>query len=339
MEVINDAGIGGIDSLFGMTTGRASDPSVRQLRLFIALSEELHFGRAAQRLFISQPVLSRQVRALEETLGLTLLKRSTRRVELTTAGEAVLHHARVMVDAADGLLQAARQAGALSARVVLGAYVTALPVFRTIVEYARERHPGLEVELRDVGFVDQTSALLEGRADAVLCFGPVPPGIQAMEVAPEPRLVCLPDAHPLAARDRVTLADLAGLPVIGLAESIPQAWRDYWAAAPRPDGSSVRYTGHGTTTIEGIVSAVGLGQGIAFVAGAAGELFPRPGIRYLEVTDLPPADAILTWAASRRDEPGVVAIRSVVRQVCATAAVRRSGARWWDTPAPPGRQP
>ncbi|MGW5343485.1 LysR family transcriptional regulator [Streptomyces sp. NPDC004050] len=317
-----------------MTMGRASDPSVRQLRLFIALSEELHFGRAAQRLFISQPVLSRQVRALEETLGLTLLRRSTRRVELTTAGEVLLHHARVTVDAADELLQAARQAGTLSGRVVLGAYVTALPVFRTIVGHARERHPGLEVELRDVGFADQTPALLEGQADAVLCFGPVPPGVQAMEVAREPRLVCLPDAHPLAARSRVALADLAGLPVIGLAESIPQAWRTYWAADPRPDGSNVRYTGHGAATVESIIAAVGLGQGIAFAGGATGELFPRPGIRYLEVTDLPPCSAILAWAASRRDEPGVVAIRSVVRQVCATAAVRRQGARWWDTPPP-----
>ncbi|MEU8432744.1 LysR substrate-binding domain-containing protein [Streptomyces sp. NPDC029216] len=318
-----------------MTRGRASDPSPRQLRLLIVLSEELHFGRAAQRLFISQPVFSRQIRALEETLGLTLVKRSTRRVELTAAGEVLLPHARAVVDAADELRQAAESAGrvgALSGRLILGAYVTALPVIRTIVEHARERHPGLEVELSDIGFVDQAQALLEGRADAVLCFGPVPPGIQAMEVAPEPRLVCLPDTHPLAARDRVTLADLAGLPVIGLADRLPQAWRDYWAADPRPDGSTVRYTDHGATTMEGIVSAVGLGQGIAFVAGAAGELFPRPGIRYLEVVDLPPSSALLTWAASRRDEPGLAAIRGVVREVCATAAVARLGSRWWDTP-------
>ncbi|MEU2393471.1 LysR substrate-binding domain-containing protein [Streptomyces sp. NPDC007369] len=325
-----------------MTRGRASDPSPRQLRLLIVLAEELHFGRAAQRLFISQPVLSRQIRALEETLGLTLVERSTRRVELTAAGEDLLPHARAMVEAADELRRAAEaagRAGALSARLVLGAYVTALPVIRTIVEYAHERHPGLEVELRDVGFVDQTQALLEGWADAVLCFGPVPPGIQAMELAAEPRIVCLPAGHPLAARDRVTLADLAGLPVIGLAESLPRAWRDYWAADPRPDGSAVRYTDHGATTIESIVAAVGLGQGISFTAGAAGELFPRPGIRYLEVADLSPAGALLTWAASRRDEPGLVALRGVVREVCATPAVARLGARWWDTPARPSAGP
>ncbi|GHG68846.1 LysR family transcriptional regulator [Streptomyces griseocarneus] len=316
-----------------MTRGNAPDPSVHQLRLLLVLSEELHFGRAAHRLFISQPTLSRHIQALEATLGVALVERSTRRVELTAAGEALLPHVRATVEAADGLRQAAgfaARASELSGRLVLGAYVTALPVIRTIVERIHERHPGLEVELCEVGFDDQAHALLEGRADAVLCFGPVPPGLQAMEVAAEPRLVCLPDTHPLAYRDRVTLNELSDLPTISLAERIPRMWRDYWAADPRPDGTAVRYTDHNAASLEAIVSAVGLGQGVAFVAGTASDLFPRPGIRYVEVTDLPPCSAILAWSAARRDEAALVALRGVVRETCAAGVAAGPDARWWD---------
>ncbi|MEU1376939.1 LysR family transcriptional regulator [Streptomyces triculaminicus] len=318
-----------------MARGNASHPSVYQLKLLLILSEELHFGRAAQRLFISQPTLSRHIQSLEAALGLACVERSTRRVEITAAGKALLPHVRAVVDAAEELRKAAEsatRANALSGRLVLGAYVTALPVIRILVERVRERHPGLEVELCEVGFDDQVPALLEGRADAVLCFGPVPPGLQAMEVATEPRLVCLPDTHPLAYRDQVTLAELSDLPIISLAESIPPMWRDYWAADPRPDGTAIRYTGHHATSLEAIVSAVGLGQGVAFVAGTVSALFPRPGIRYIEVADLSRCSAVLAWSAARRDEAALVALRSVVREVCAATAAAGPAARWWDTP-------
>ncbi|GHG81424.1 LysR family transcriptional regulator [Streptomyces griseocarneus] len=320
-----------------MAKGSASDPSVRQLRLLLVLSEELHFGRAAQRLFISQPALSRQIQALEERLGLTLVERSTRRVELTPAGEAVLPHARAMVDAADGLREAvesARRTRTLSGRTVLGAYAVALPVIGAIVQRMRALHPDLQVELREVTFAEQAQVLLEGRVDAVLCFGPVPAGLQSLEVATQPRLVCLPDGHPLARRDRVTIAELAGIPLINVPDHVPRVYRDFWSVDPRPDGSPVLATDHRATTLDTMMSAVCLGQGITFAAADVRELMPRPGISYVDVVDLSPCSVILAWAAARREVPAIVALRGVVREVCGATAAAGPNARWWDTPAP-----
>lgn len=314
-----------------------SDPSVHQVRLFLVLAEELHFGRAAGRLYISQPAFSRQIRRLEEHLGITLVERSTRRVQITAAGQALLPGMRALVEASDALRSAALdELRTVSGRVVLGSYITALPVVTELVALLHKRHPGLDVELREVDFVAQASALLDGSADAVLCYGPVPPGIQTLCLATEPQVVCLPEAHPLADRTSVSLAELAETPVVGLAPAVHQEWRDFWAADPRPDGTPVSYSDHAATTFESSVSAVSRGHGIRFVSAACRELFPRPGIRYVDVSDAPPCTAVLAWAASRRDTPGVVALRRAAAET-AGAAPGAPDPRWWHTGYEGGR--
>ncbi|MFB9392494.1 LysR family transcriptional regulator [Streptomyces coeruleoprunus] len=283
---------------------------MHQLRLFLVLADELHFGRAARRLYISQPAFSRQIGRLEEHLGVGLVERSTRRVQLTAAGQALLPKVRAVVEAADALHEAVREQGrAVTGRVVLGCYVTALPVITELVSLVGRRHPGLDVELREVDFVEQAGALLDGRADAVLCYAPVPPGVQTLVMGREPQAVCLPDDHPLAGRPSVSLRDLAGLPVVGLAPAVHREWRDFWAADPRPDGTPVTYTGHAAATFEASISAVSRGHGIRLVSAACRELFPRPGIAYVDVADAPVCTAVLAWAAARRDTPGVRALR------------------------------
>ncbi|MGX5185865.1 LysR family transcriptional regulator [Streptomyces avermitilis] len=308
-----------------------SDPSVHQLRLFLMLAEELHFGRAAQRLYISQPAFSRQIKRLEEQLGLTLVQRSTRRVQITMAGENLLPRIRALVEAADALRQAASEhARSVTGRVVLGSYITALPVVTELVAVLRRRHPALNVALREVDFVEQVGALTDGSVDAVLCYGPVPPGIQALRLATEPQAVCLPDSHPLATRTAVSLAELADLPVVGLAASVHREWRKFWAADPRPDGTPVAYTDDAASTFESSVSAVSRGHGIRFVSVACRELFPRPGIRYVDVIDAPPCTALLAWSAERRDAPGVVALRRAAADM-AVSMSDSPDSHWWHT--------
>ncbi|WP_149181915.1 LysR substrate-binding domain-containing protein [Streptomyces sp. TRM49041] len=318
----------------------ASDPSLRQLRLLLVLAEELHFGRAARRVYISQPALSRQIRRLEEQLGVALLERSTRRVRLTAAGEALLPRVRDLVAAADGLRRSVReQRRAVSGRVVLGCYVTALPVIGALVERFGRDRPGLEVELREVDFVEQFGALLDGRVDAVLCYGPVPEGVQSLHLATEPVVVCVAEGHPVAGRPSVTSADLAGVPVVGLSPEVPRGWRDFWAADPRPDGSHVSYTAHTATTFEGGLAAVARGEGVRLVSASCRELFPRPGIRYVDVRDAPECAAVLAWAGARRDSPGVVALRRAAAELVADtpdgAPDSAPDARWWER-LPPG---
>ncbi|MDH2387949.1 MULTISPECIES: LysR family transcriptional regulator [Streptomyces] len=308
-----------------------SDPSMRQLRLLLVLAEELHFGRAAERLYISQPALSRQLRRLEEQWGVALLERSTRRVRLTAAGEALLPRVREAVGAAEALRNAVReQERSLSGRLVLGCYVTALPVIRALLERVEERHPGLETALREVDFTEQFGALLDGRVDAVLCYGPAPRGVQSLRLATEPVVACLTDGHRLAGRRSVTLAELARVPVVGLSPAVPDGWRAFWAADPRPDGAPVAYTAHTATTFEGGLAAVAQGAGLRLVSASCRELFPRPGIRYVDVSDAPPCAALLAWAAARRDAPGVVALRRAATELAAQAAGDGPDARWWD---------
>ncbi|MFF8289491.1 LysR family transcriptional regulator [Streptomyces sp. NPDC016309] len=304
---------------------------MRQSRCLLVLAEELHFGRAAARLHISQPALSRAIRRLEDDLGVVLLERSTRRVRLTGAGEALLPRVRSLVTAADELRAEARvRARTLGGRVVLGCYVTALPVVTALAERVRAARPGLEVVLREVDLVEQTAALLDGRVDAVLAYAPVPAGVQALTLATERQVVCLWEGHPLAGRPSVSLAELAGLPVVGSSPLVAPVWRDFWAADPRPDGTPVAYTGHGTRTFEAGISAVAQRCGIRFVSAACRELFPRPGVRYVDVADAPLCTAVLAWSSARRDTPEVAALRRA-----AGGMVGRGGTdpnpRWWQT--------
>jgi DNA-binding transcriptional LysR family regulator len=214
--------------------------------------------------------------------------------------------------------------------VVLGCYVTALPVITALAERLRERHPGLDVVLREVDFVEQTAALLDGRVDAVLAYAPMPPGIQTLPLATERQVVCLREGHPLAGRASVPLAELAGLPVIGSSPGVARVWRDFWAVDPRPDGTPVTYSGHGATTFEAGISAVVQGHGIRFVSASCRELFPRPGIRYVDVPDAPACTAVLAWSSARRDTPEVAALRRAMGGMVGIGG-SDPNPRWWHT--------
>ncbi|MCP9958037.1 LysR family transcriptional regulator [Streptomyces sudanensis] len=307
--------------------------------MFLALAEELHFGRAADRVFVSQPALSRQIRALEELLGVALVERSTRRVRLTGAGQALLPSVRAAVRAADALREAAREASRHDTdRLVLGSYLSALPALRILFDALR-RHDGAPVvEWRDVDNVGQVRALLDGGVDAVVCYAPVPDGVRTLRLGTEERYVCLPGSHPLADRAEVALAELDGLPVIGFSPALNPEWRAFWAADPRPGGAPVAYTSHAVTTLEACITHVGLGHGIRFIPASCRQLMPRPGIRYVAVSDLPPCHAVLAWSASRPAPPALAALLRVLRARTRTTAVgcRPDGTPgwWWETTAP-----
>ncbi|MGW7367944.1 LysR family transcriptional regulator [Streptomyces sp. NPDC054841] len=311
-----------------------TDPSTHQLRLLLALAEELHFGRAAKRVFISQPAFSRQIRALEEHLGVALVERSTRRVELTPSGKALLPRVRAVVDAVDDLQGAAEgEAHAHSGRVVLGSYLTALPALRILLDQLRERSPGPDVEWRAVDYVEQVSLLVDGQVDAVICYGPLPEGIHTLRLGTEERFVCMPETHPLAEHESLTLADLAGLPVIGFSPRVDPEYRAFWAADPRPDGTPVRYTDHTATNLESYVALASLGHGIRFISESCLHLMRRPGVRFITVTDLPLCTAVLAWPASRPLSPAFSSLLRLLRAHARTTdpdTLRRTNRRWWN---------
>ncbi|WP_143658156.1 LysR substrate-binding domain-containing protein [Embleya scabrispora] len=186
-------------------------------------------------------------------------------------------------------------------RLVLGSFEAqlALPHVRALISGARERHPGVVVEVRHLDFVGQTAALLSGEVDVVLCYLPVAPGIRAEPLVVEPRVACVAAADPLAACSEVAFADLADRTVVSVDPRVPREWRDFWAVDPRPDGGRVVYSDDRVSNVEALFAAVSAGNGIAFLPAAGRRLYPRPGIAYVDVTGLPPCTAGVAWIPDR----------------------------------------
>jgi DNA-binding transcriptional LysR family regulator len=208
---------------------------VRQLRYFVAVAEELHFGRAASRLHIAQPALSQQIRILERELGVQLLERSHRSVALTDAGARLVVEARSVLARFDEAVEVMGRVrdgsvGSLRVGVFPGPLRTVLP---PVLVELRRRRPDVEVETRFVQ--EQPAALLDGRLDLALMpsfgqMGVVPP--LAEKVVGRERLgIAVPAAHSLARKQLLGATDLAGLPFVFMArESGPDVYDTVLAA-------------------------------------------------------------------------------------------------------------
>ncbi|MFC7840659.1 LysR family transcriptional regulator [Streptomyces sp. NPDC057382] len=306
--------------------GSGAEPSIHQLRLFLVLGETRHFGRAAASLFISQSALSQQIRGLENRLGVRLFDRTNRTVDLTDAGRTLLPVARAAVDAMVQLRRTAQaQVRRLSGRLVVGTVgaEAAMPYTHAVLRALREdHHPQLTVDLVTLNAHRFAAALEQREVDVVFLRPPVPEGIELHRLAGEPRVACLPADDPLAALPGITLAQLAGRPVVDWPAPTPREWRDFWAADPRPDGSPVRY-GPVVTDMETLLHTVARGEAMCFLPAAARDLFPRPGVRYVDVRDLPRSTAALAWLTERRDEPAVAAARHAARAATGGVGFRR----------------
>ncbi|MDT3398598.1 LysR family transcriptional regulator [Streptomyces sp. B1866] len=312
-----------------MSAGREPDagalasmePSPHQLRMFLVLSEELHFGRAATRLFITQAALSQQLRALERRLGVRLIERDRRTTGLTPAGQALLPQMRTAVEAMSQLRRSAQaQLRQCAGELVVGAIAAemATPHTRAVLDALRRECPGISVRVVGLDFAEHMTALGRQDADVVFLRPPVPEGIETLHLATEPRVACLSADDPLAALPRLTLDQLAGHPVVDMPPGVPRAWWDFWAVDPRPDGSPVRY-GPVVTDMESLLHTIAQGQAMCFLPAAARDLFPRPGVRYVEVAGLPPCTAAMAWLAANRAQPTIAAIRRVARASYARA--------------------
>ncbi|MGH3905392.1 MAG: LysR family transcriptional regulator [Pseudonocardiaceae bacterium] len=282
------------------------------MRLFLVLAQELHFGWAAMRLFITQSALSRQIRALEGHLGVTLVERTSRTVALTAAGQALLPEAREVVAAMSRLRHAANvQARQASGHLVIGSIgaEAAMPYSHAIL-VDLQRNPDITIEIRNLNFIDHIQALTRGDVDVVFLRPPVPAGIQTLHLATEPRVACLSADDALADEPHLTLAQLADRPVPDVPADVPRVWWDHWIVNPRPDGSPMRY-GPVVTDMETLLHVVACGQAIIFLPAAARHMFPRPGVRYVDVIDIPPSAAALAWLPKNRNRPTIAAVREI----------------------------
>lgn len=181
------------------------------------LAETLHFGRAASRLGIAQPPLSRQIRDLEEQVGATLFYRGTRGVSLTDAGVAFAQRAAQIVAAADEAVFEAREAGqGRTGRIVIGfVHSLAYSLLPRVLPGFRQKHPGIAVSLREVTVADKESALLSGQIDTGIYRPTVRhPEIATLPIFEEGFVLALPSGHPLARKRRVSVHSLRDQPLI-----------------------------------------------------------------------------------------------------------------------------
>jgi DNA-binding transcriptional LysR family regulator len=277
----------------------------RDLRYFVAVAEELHFTRAAERLFVSQPALSKQIRMLERQLGAPLFERDRQGVRLTPVGTALLPHARDVLarwSAAEDAV--ARAAAKQQATLVVGMSTSPgrgglLPAIRSRFTDA---HPHARIKLRQIGWEDATAGLADGTCDAAYVWLPLtdPDRYRWLVVATEPRLVALPETHPLAGRETVDFADLLDEPFLALPESTGEL-RDYWLALDARGGRPARIGAEIASTEETYEALVD-GRGVCLVATGNAPLLTLGGVVTRPVRGVSPSRLALAWRADDHRE-------------------------------------
>lgn len=278
---------------------------LRQLQYFVAVAEEMHFNHAAERLHIAQPALSQQIRRLEHELKVTLLMRTTRRVELTDAGRVLLTEARRVLADADHARAAVAytadgQAGLLRIGFVSSAAVRIMPA---LVPAMQQNWPRVHLQLREITTDRQVEQILEGRLDVgIVREIDAPAQIVAQLLSKEPLVLAVPTAHPLASRRRVRLAELAGEHFVVFPRHQVSRLYDHIAALCHHAGVRFEIAQEALQfpTILGLVAA---NTGIAIVPDALRALH-LPGLRYLAIIDKEAYSTVsLISAVDRRNTP------------------------------------
>lgn len=281
-----------------------------QLHAFAVLAEELHFGRAAERLGVAQPPLSRQIRRLEERVGHRLLVRRPGRISLTEAGRELLPAARRALEEVETGLRAARLAGSgLSGRLRIGfAASLATTVLPGVLRAFRDRCPEVELEIREMTTAPQTAALLAGAIDVGLMREPPDePGLAVRPVLSEGFVAVLPAAHPLAARRTVPLRELAGEPFVLLPRDAGPTVHDRITAVCRAAGFEPR-PGQRAVEWQTVCALVAAGLGVSLAPESVRRL--RLAGVACRRTDHPEARTTVA-VCHRRGEPGPLVARFV----------------------------
>ncbi|AEM81142.1 LysR family transcriptional regulator [Streptomyces violaceusniger] len=257
----------------------------RELEYFIAVADELHFGRAAARLSIAQPALSKAIRRIETRLGVPLFLRSSRHVELTPAGEALQEHGRHALNAVAAAVRSARRAVDTQAhlRLVLKPGGDAGLLSGILAEYAHQPD-ARRVDILFSGPADRTDFLLDGRADVGLLYVPFDDldGLDHETLHAEERVAIVPSAHRLAGLASVRMADLEG-------ETLPR-----WKGVPGGDG-----TGPEVADVVQLLQMIKVSRMIGVLPRSLVEPLP-PGLVGVPVSDAPLSRLVLAWKEQDR---------------------------------------
>jgi DNA-binding transcriptional LysR family regulator len=290
------------------------DVETRELRYFVAVAEERHFGRAALRLGMAQPPLSRAIRQLEERIGVRLFDRDRRGVQLTDAGSALLREAPSALDAVRAAVRRARRAGAPVRRLVLATKAGSSHEFLQALLDAHASEPGavpVEVELCEIG--EQAGLLLDGTADVAVMHRPFDDftGIESVDLYSEPQVAIVPASHQLARRRSLTMAEVSSVPDLPMARWPLADWS--YPPGPGPEVHSQSQ----------LAQLVALGRTLLVIPRSS-RAWQWPEHVAVPVLDAPVATTVLGWPAGRRSAEVAGLVETGLR--IGTAAAERATA-------------
>ncbi|GIL26212.1 LysR family transcriptional regulator [Actinocatenispora comari] len=263
------------------------DLDLRKLRYFVTVADRLHFGRAAEELHIAQPVLSRQIRALEHDLGVSLFSRDRHGVELTAAGRQLLADAGPLLASTHAVRRRVSAAATGTRRLMVG-FRAGIPVIPATRAFEKQ-HPDVLVDVRRIEGDDQAAMLLDGRIDIGYVRLPIDEaGLRIIPLYAEPRMAVLPAGHRFAGKDEITEADLAGESLI---------WHGDQGA--QPTKLPFRNAGYPVRGVDETLEHVAAGRGISFLARSASVFYSHPDVVYVPVPELAPDQVCLAVTASQ----------------------------------------
>ncbi|GHC42865.1 LysR family transcriptional regulator [Streptomyces flavofungini] len=290
---------------------------VRELECFLALAEELHFGRAGERLYVSQSRVSQLLAALEQRIGARLVERTSRRVRLTPLGERFHAELRPAYAELSGVVERAREsARGVAGRIRIGFQGTADARLMEAITTFQKQHPGCVTEIAEVPFADPFGAVRAGEVDAAIVLLPVaePELVLGPLFSRQQQTVAVSVRHPFASRPSLTPADLADTPLISATAPAPAYWREAQApsAVPAP---AVR-------TLQEGLTLVAADRGAMLLCRPTAEYHGRRDVAFVPVTGVPDSVLGLVWHRDGETER----VRAFARAVAAAGDVAASAA-------------
>jgi DNA-binding transcriptional LysR family regulator len=280
------------------TSAKHFGVTLRQLRYFAVLGEELNYHRAAERLFITQPGLSSAIKQLERHFGVLLFTRNTHEVALTEIGAEWLPRVQTALDGVTDSLDFLDTLSRGRRRIRLGYLIgTGADLLFRLIRHFESAHHEIVIEPMEFDFSDPTAGLADGTTEVAIIRPPVDLKQHRMLVLDsEDWVACLPRDHPLAGRSEVDILELLEDPIV-VAPSSAGRWRDYWTALDVRNGREPTIAGV-AATYEAETTMIARGLGISFTSTSVARFYERPGIVYIPITGRPAIHTALAWNPS-----------------------------------------
>ncbi|MEU2038293.1 LysR family transcriptional regulator [Nocardia niwae] len=289
---------------------------VRELEAFLALAEELHFGRAGERLYVSQSRVSQLLRALERRIGGRLVERTSRSVRLTPLGVDFLAELRPAYAALRATVDGARAAArGLDGRLRLGFQGAGNDHLMAAVELFQRWHPDCSAELVEIPLADPFGPVRRDEVDAAVVLLPMgePDLVLGAVFAGQRQTLAVASSHPVAGRAALSVEDVAEFPLIGVRAPAPEYWRRAQKLDVTPEGRAV-CPGPEVGTLEEGLAAVAAGRGAMLLCHPTAESHRRRPVAFVPVTGIAESRLGLVWPRHRE----TARVRALSRAVAAT---------------------